>query len=241
MWLLSAKKFLVPFKDIKLFIMSQFQYEQNCAILANLMESVGIGSLEELSEIASVSGLQIRRLQYGLVYKVSVETIVKLATALQISVEQLIVKFTKPTHLSAEEAEAIGRKSSEAWQQEYQKLEQEMAQQEQTLQKQFQQASIQTIESWLIQWPTAVTAIEKNAELPAARLIPLVKPVEHLIEQWGLETIATVGEVLPLDPQWHELMKGSVEPGAMVKVRYVGYKKEGKILYKAKVSPVEES
>ena len=223
-------------------MMSQFQYEQNRAILANLMESVGISSLEELSEIAGVSGLQIRRLQHGLIYQLSVETVVKLATALQISVEQSIVKFTKPTQLSAEEALAIGREeSSQAWQQEYQKLEREMAQQKQTLQKQFQQDSIQTIESWLIQWPTAVTAIEKNPELPAARLIPLVKPVEQLIEQWGLQTIAMVGEELPYDPQWHELMKGSVEPGAMVKVRYVGYQKEDRILYKAKVSPVEET
>jgi molecular chaperone GrpE (heat shock protein) len=223
-------------------MMSQFQYEQNCAILANLMESVGIDSLEELSEIAGVSGLQIRRLQYGLVYKVSVETVVKLAAALQLSVEQLITKFTKPSQLSPEAALALKHEeSSQAWQQEYQKLEEEMAQQEQMLQNQFQQASIQTIESWLIQWPTAVTAIEKNPELPAARLIPLVKPVKQLIEQWGLETIAVVGEELPYDPQWQELMKGSVEPGAMVKVRYVGYKKEDKILYKAKVSPVEES
>ena len=219
--------------------MSQSKYEQNSLILTKLMEQVGIDSLEKLSKIAGVSGLQIRRLQYGLINKLSVETIVKLATALQISVEKLLAKFTEYTESATEESSASSQSESpQFWQQEYQKLEQEMAQQAATLNSQFQQASIQTIESWLIQWPTAVTAIKKNPDLPAARLIPLINPVQELIEKWEIEKIATVGEELTYDPQWHELMTGSVEPGAKVKVRYVGYKQKDKILYKAKVSPV---
>lgn len=219
------------------------EYEKNRVVLANLMAQVTINSLEELSKIAGISELQIRRLQYGLIEKMSVETVIKLATALQISVEELIAKFTKTPFpqretLSSAKSES---ESSQFWQQEYQKLEQKMAQQPEILNNQFQQGSIQTIESWLIQWPTAVAAIEKNPELPAARLIPLVQPVKQLVDQWGLETIATVGEELPYDPQWHELMTGSANPGTKVKVRYVGYQQGNKILYKAKVSPVEES
>lgn len=219
------------------------EYEKNRVVLANLMAQVTINSLEELSKIAGISELQIRRLQYGLIEKMSIETVIKLATALQISVEELIAKFTKTPFpqretLSSAESES---ESSQFWQQEYQKLEQKMAQQPEILNNQFQQGSIQTIESWLIQWPTAVAAIEKNPELPAARLIPLVRPVKQLVDQWGLETIATVGEELPYDPQWHELMTGSANPGTKVKVRYVGYQQGNKILYKAKVSPVEES
>lgn len=220
--------------------MSQFRYEQNRLILANLMEQVAISNIEELSEVAGVSELQIRRLQYGLIYKISVETLVKLAAALQISIEQMLAKFTNPTESSSEDySTSIHTQSPQVWQQEYQKLEQEMAQQTEMLKSQFQQTSIQAIESWLIQWPTAVAAIEKNPDLPAKRLIPLVKPVKELVEQWGIKTISTVGEELPYDPQWHELMTGSVEPGTKVQVRYVGYTQEDKILYKAKVSPVE--
>jgi transcriptional regulator with XRE-family HTH domain len=217
--------------------MSQFEYEQNCVVLADLMARVAIKSLEELSTVAGVSGLQIRRLQYGLISKMSVETVMKLASALQLSVGQLITKFTDNT-LATDNTQS---ESSQDWQQEYQQLEQEMTQQATMLNSQFQQASIQTIESWLIQWPTAVAAIEKNPELPAERLIPLVRPVKQLVEQWGLETIATVGEELAYNPQYHELMTGLVEPGTKVQVRYVGYQQENKILYKAKVSPVEES
>ncbi|WP_246141926.1 helix-turn-helix domain-containing protein, partial [Hyella patelloides] len=223
-----------------LLIMSQFRYEQNRIILASLMEQVAISNMEELSDVAGVSELQIRRLQYGLIYKISVETLVKLAAALEISIEQMLAKFTEPTESSDDDySTSIHSQPPQVWQQEYQKLEQEMAQQTEMLKSQFQQTSIQAIESWLIQWPTAVAAIEKNPELPAKRLIPLVKPVKELVEQWGIKTISTVGEELPYDPQWHELMTGSVEPGTKVKVRYVGYTKEDRILYKAKVSPVE--
>lgn len=220
--------------------MSQSRYQQNCIVLASLMEQVDIKSLEELSQVANVSGLQIRRLQYGLIYQLSVETTIKLAAALQISLEQLLFLFTEP----AKSSEALlsvkdGGKSAQIWQQEYQQLEQEMLQQAQSLKSQFQRDSIQTIESWLIQWPTAIAAIQKNPNLPAQRLIPLVKPVKELVETWGIEAIASVGEELPYNPQWHELMSGTAEPGAKIKVRYVGYKQQDKILYKAKVSPVE--
>ena len=208
------------------------------------MERVAITNLEELSKSAGVSGLQIRRLQHGLILYMSVVTILRLASTLQISVETLIAKFTDSTE-SQPDFDSVNGNSQEQspqfWQQEYQKLEQEKIQQAEVLKNEFQQATIQTIESWLIQWPTAVAAIEKNPELPAKRLIPLVKPVKQLIEQWGMETIAVVGEELPFSPQWHEPLKGSIEPGTMVKVRYVGYKQQDKILYKAKVSPIEES
>ena len=83
-----------------------------------------------------------------------------------------------------------------------------------------------------------IAAIDKNPELPAARLIPLVKPVKELIEKWGLTPISQVGAELPFDPQWHELMSGEAEPGTMVKVRYVGYQQKDRLLYKAKVSPL---
>lgn len=225
--------------------MSQSEYEQNRLVLSSLMARVAINSLEELSNVAGVPELQIRRLQYGLIGKMSVETIIKLAATFELSVEKLIANFSKliPSSEEAETSESAStqRESPQFWQQEYQQLEREMAQQAEMLNSQFQQASIQTIESWLIQWPTAVAAIEKNPELPAERLIPLVRPVKQLVEQWGLKTIATVGEELAYDPQWHELMTDSVEPGTKVKVRYVGYQQETKILYKAKVSPVEES
>ncbi len=220
--------------------MSQFSYETNRQLLQNLMQKVNISSLEELSLIAKVHRLQLIRIQRGLILNLSVRTITKIAEALQISVDQLIETFISSRETDGEELQqSVENQNIESLKQEYQRLQQQIAQQQESLQEEFQQASIHTIESWLLQWPTAVAAVRKNPQLAASRLLTLVKPVEQLVQNWKLEKIASVGEKLAFDPQWHQLMKGTAEPGELVEVRYVGYKQEDKLLYKAKVSPLE--
>ncbi|MGF1539194.1 MAG: hypothetical protein ACFCU5_01880 [Pleurocapsa sp.] len=220
--------------------MSQFSYEINRQLLQKLMQKVNISNLEELSLIAEVPRLHLIRIQRGLILNLSVRTITKIAEALQISVDRLIETFVSQTETEVEEQQESSKDPNlESLQQEYQRLQQQIAQQRESLKEEFQQVSIHTIESWLLQWPTAVAAVRKNPQLPAARLLTLVKPIEQLLEEWKLEQIASVGEKLAFDPQWHQLMKGMAEPGEMVEVRYVGYKQEDKLLYKAKVSPLE--
>ncbi len=220
--------------------MNQSSYDRNKQQLQQLMIKAEIPDLKTLTKMSGISSWQLERLQYGLMYKMSVETLLKLSSVLKVSLEQLVSTFIDSAKYPENWQPQANQDTSDFWQQEYKRLQQKMEQQKDTIQQELQQASLQTIESWLIQWPTAVAAIIKNPDLPAARLLPLVKPIEKLVSKWGLEQIAFVGEELPYDPQWHELMKGSAEPGDMVKVRYVGYKQQEKILYKAKVSPVEE-
>lgn len=219
--------------------MRQFLYEQNERLLQQLMQQAEISTIEELSEIAGISELQLTRLRYGLLPKMQVETILKLAAALKVSVDRFITTFSSQSKLPVN---PIGEGDSTALislKKEYQQLQQQLEQQKESLNQDFQQASLQILESWLLQWPTAEAAVEKNPQLPAARLLPLVKPVEKLIQQWGLEAIGFVGEELPYDPQWHELMKGTAQTGDTVKVRYIGYKQGDRLLYRAKVSPVD--
>ncbi len=220
--------------------MNQSSYDRNKQQLQQLMTQAEIPDLKTLTKMSGISSWQLERLQYGLMYKMSVETLLKLSSVLKVSLEQLVSTFIDSAKYPENWQPQANQDTSDFWQQEYKRLQQKMEQQKDTIQQELQQASLQTIESWLIQWPTAVAAIIKNPDLPAARLLPLVKPIEKLVSKWGLEQIAFVGEELPYDPQWHELMKGSAEPGDMVKVRYVGYKQQEKIFYKAKVSPVEE-
>lgn len=123
-------------------------------------------------------------------------------------------------------------------QQEYQRLQAEIEQQKETLLQEFQNSSLQQLESWLIQWPTAAVVAQKNPNLPAIKLLPLIKPVAGLLKQWGVEAIASVGEEIPYDPQSHQLLEGHAEPGEPVRVRYVGYRQGDKLLYRAKVSPM---
>ena len=224
--------------------MNQYSYETNQQLLEDLMRQVNIADIYELSEIAGVARLPIIRIQRGLILNVSVGAVARIAKALNTSVENLIDTFSDL--YSTEPAEPQTSKSTSkisdrddalaTCKQEYQKLQQEMFQQQEFLETEFQRASLETIESWLLQWPTAVTAVNKNPKLPAARLIALVEPVEQLLKQWNIKAIATVGEKVAYNPQYHQLIKGTAQIGELVEVRYVGYKQEDKLLYKAKVS-----
>ena len=218
--------------------MNQYSYETNRQLLQDLMRQVNISDIYELSEIAGVTRLPIIRIERGLILNISVKAIAKIAKALNVSVDSLIETFSEQSVTNIDK-QSKPKDALAACQQEYQKLQQEMLQQEEFLEVQFQKASLETIESWLLQWPTAVAAVQKNPQLPAKRLLALVQPIEQLLKQWNVETIAVVGEKLAYNPQYHQLIKGTAQPKELVEVRYVGYKQEGKILYKAKVSPVQ--
>ena len=219
--------------------MNQYSYETNKQLLQDLMQQVDISDLEELSQEANVARLQLIRIQRGLICNLSVGAIARIAKALNVSIDSLVETFVEQSTENVHPQKTENRDALTACQQEYQKLQQEMLQQQEFLEAEFQKASLETIESWLLQWPTAVAAVRKNPQLPAERLLTLIKPIEQLLNQWDVKTIASVGAELSYDPQYHQLLKGTAEPGELVKVRYVGYKQKDKLLYKAKVSPVE--
>jgi len=214
--------------------------------LQYLMQQVGVSSFRQLSRVSGVSERQLKRLRQGQVSQMRVETLLKLADVLQISVDQLLTLFspesispmTPPRDRTSFTPEIPAPESLDNLKQEYHRLQQQFAEQRETLLQEFQQSSVQVLESWLLQWPTAAYAITQNDQLPAIRLLPLIKPVEQLLQQWGIEAIASVGDELAYDPQWHQLMSGTVQPGELVRVRYVGYRQGDKLLYRAKVSPV---
>jgi molecular chaperone GrpE (heat shock protein) len=217
--------------------MNQDLYETNQKLLQDLMRQVNISDIDELSSVAGVARLQLIRIQRGLILNISLGAIAKIARSLNMSIDDLVATFTQQP-LSPKAPAKDNDDALAACQNEYQKLEQQMSRQRETLEAEFQQASLETIESWLLQWPTAAAAVRQNPQLPAPRLLSLVEPVEQLLKEWQVEKVARVGEELPYDPQYHQLMKGIAEPGELVKVRYVGYKQKDKLLYKAKVSPV---
>jgi DNA-binding Xre family transcriptional regulator len=209
--------------------------------LQQLMQGVGISSFKALSKTTGVSEKQLRRLRKGQVDQLRVENLLKLSQVLQVSVSELLATFSsveanKPW-LPQQETESLT-----VLKQEYQRLQQQLENQRDTLKQEFQQSSLQILESWLVQWPTAAYAAGQNQQLPAVRLLPLVRPVEQLMQEWGVEAIASVGSEIPYDPQWHQLMEGIAQPGELVKVRYTGYRlRDSKLLHRAKVSPVSNA
>jgi DNA-binding Xre family transcriptional regulator/molecular chaperone GrpE (heat shock protein) len=218
--------------------MTQASSQDYTQQLQELMQRLGVSSYKQLSRTVGVSEKQLRRLRKGQVLQMRVETLLKLSQALQVPVNELLTTFlsnSTPFQPSDARGEAI---ELDSLRQEYQRLQQQLENQREILMQEFQQSSLQVLESWLVQWPTAAYAAQQNQELPAVRLLPLVRPVEQLLQEWGVEAIASVGSELPYDPQWHQLMEGTAQPGELVKIRYTGYRLRAKLLYRAKVSPV---
>ncbi|MGB3404260.1 MAG: helix-turn-helix domain-containing protein [Microcoleaceae cyanobacterium] len=199
--------------------------------LQRLMQQAGLYSLSELSRKAGVSERQLIRLQRGLALNTRVDILLKISQGLNISLEELLLTFA-PTTVSTLQNSQSGVEL------EYQRLQQQIEQQGETLRETFQIESLQVLESWLLQWPTVAYRAQQNPQLAAVKLLPLLHPIEQLMQQWGVEAIATVGSQVAYDPQYHQLMEGNVQPGEPVLVRYTGYRYREKLLYRAKVSPV---
>lgn len=204
--------------------------------LQQMMQRVDVTSFQALSKKAGVSEKQLRRLRKGEIEQLRVEVLLKLSQTLQVSVNELLATFSVGT--TTVQSPQQNGESLSVLQQEYQKLQKQLETQRETLKQEFQQSSLQILESWLLQWPTAAYAAGQNQQLPAVRLLPLLRPVEQLMQEWGVEAIASVGSEIPYEPQWHQLMDGTAALGEVVKVRYVGYRSAGKLLYRAKVSPI---
>jgi transcriptional regulator with XRE-family HTH domain len=205
--------------------------QKNSQILQQLMQKVGISTIQDLSQVSGLSEWQIQRLQFGLLPKMSVESLLKLAAALQVSVETLLTSFLSCSLFPQDFTD------SNSTLQEYQRLEAKFTTLESDLQEKLLLWSLDILESWLIYWPTAIVAAEKNPSLPAKKIIPLVKPVQQLVESWGLQAIASVGEEIPYNPQFHQLIEGVAQEGDLVKVRNVGYRRGDQLHLKVKVSP----
>ena len=199
--------------------------------LQRLMQQAGISGDRELSQKAGVSELQLSRLRRGLALQTRADILLKISQALQISLNELLATFA-PDYVELESP------APTAIEQEYQRLQSTIAQQRSSLMQEFQLSSLQILESWMLQWPTAASTAKKNHALPAVKLLPLLRPVEQLLEHWGIESIAPVGAEMPYNPQQHQLLEGTAQPGETVKIRYTGYRQGDKLLYRAKVNLV---
>jgi molecular chaperone GrpE (heat shock protein) len=193
--------------------------------LRELMQSVGIQTYAELCQTTGVTEKVIRRLRRGAIGQMQIGTLAKIAQGLNLSAAALLAEFTRPDTAAMPDLK-----------QEYDRLQTQLTTQRETLNQEFQQITLQTLESWMLQWPTAAHAAQQNPTAPAVKLLPLVRPVENLLTQWGIAPIGQVGETIAFDPQQHQVMGPMPQPGDPVRVRYVGYRQGDRLLHRAKVS-----
>lgn len=214
--------------------MNESLYEYHRQQLQQLMTRIGCENLEDLSKLSGLSSWQLQRVRHGLIAKLSSESLVKLANALQLPVSELLAHFQLATITPQDRSAEF-----KILEQEYQNLQQKLVNQPQELEQEFQRQSLEAIESWLVQWPTAEAVARKNPELAAIKIISLVKPIMQLLQRWGVESIHSVGDHVGYNPQIHQLIDGQAEVDTPVLVRYVGYRHGEKLLYRAKVSLIK--
>ena len=207
--------------------------------LQKLMQRVGVSSYKALSKVAGVSERQLRRLRQGELQQMQVAVLLKLSQTLRVPLIELVATFSE-IELGAPitALQAQSQHSLADLKREYERSQAQLAVQRQELWQEFQHSSLQVIESWLLQWPTAAQKARENPELAAVKLLPLVRPIEQLMQQWQVEAIASVGAEVSYDPQLHQLLEGTAQPGEKVKVRYIGYRQAEKLLYRARVSHI---
>ncbi len=208
--------------------------------LRELMQPLGVASFRELSRISGISERQILHLRQGKIEQMRLDVLLKLSSVLNISLSELVNTFSGVELVTDTKSANLELSQQIAdLQTEYQRSQQQLVQQQELLQQEFQQSTVQLLESLFLQFPTAAHKAQENPQLPAVKIIPLIqKPLDKLLQSWGMEAIAVVGAEVPYNPQEHQLMDGNLAPGEIVKVRYTGYRQGDKLLYRAKVSPV---
>lgn len=209
----------------------QYLAEDRTTKLRQLMQQAGINSFRHLARSTGTSVQTIGKIRSGELATLRWQTLINISNGLQISPIELIELFgDRSIDPSRQELEIV--------RQEYQHLQQQLQQQRDTLQTEFQHQSLQILESFLTYFPTAKHAASHNPDFPASKLFPLVQSIDKLLAHWQVTVIGTVGAEIPYDPQWHQSIEGQIAPDEIVTVRYVGYRQQDKLIFRAKVSKV---
>ncbi|MGL5033842.1 MAG: nucleotide exchange factor GrpE [Microcystaceae cyanobacterium] len=206
--------------------------------LLTLLEKAGIPDLETLKQISGLSGYQVSRIQHGLLAKMSVEALIMLTKALNLPISEVLAILSPALAVTPLPIAGENLLESKGLREDYDRLKIQLEQQKEQLQGELQQQVLQTLEPWLLQWPTAAAKAQQDPAFPAQKLLPLVRPLANLLTQWQVEAIASVGAIVEFDPQHHQLMAGEQDltQGTRAIVRYVGYRQGKKLLYRAQVS-----
>jgi molecular chaperone GrpE (heat shock protein) len=199
--------------------------------LLPLMQRVGIHSFRQLAQAANVSRWQVSLLKRGQLAQMRLAVLLQLAQVLQVELADLLRSCGVTVGENPEQSSTQVNRLR----QEYERLQGQMQQQAETLKVQFQTDAIRVLESWLTYWPTAAYRVEQGEAVQAKQLLPLVKPVERLLAQWGVVALAKVGEEIPFDPQKHDLVKGVANPGELVRVQHTGYQQGDRLILRVKV------
>ncbi|NJN24081.1 MAG: helix-turn-helix domain-containing protein [Acaryochloridaceae cyanobacterium RL_2_7] len=191
--------------------------------LRDLMKPLGINSFRELCERSGVPRSQLTKIRRGQFDRIPWQSFAAIAQTLEIAVPKILRLFelidADRSHADTDSTATPSQESSK---------------------EQWQREGLEILESLMLQLPTASFAAQKNPTAPAVRLLPLLNPLEHLLESWDVERVGTVGEQTAFEPQLHQWMGPGEMPeeGSLVTFRYVGYRHGDRLLHRAKVGAI---
>ena len=192
------------------------------SVLQPLMNQAGLPTWAALSRASGVSAKQLRRVRQGQLAQLRMATLFQIAAALQMKPSELLAELNGDRDLDPSPEHPVNRSVDWPTESSYDP-------------EPLHRESLDRLESWLRYWPVAAATVAAGANVKPNALVKLVKPVEQLIESWGVEAIAAIGDRLPYNPQWHQLTAGTLEPGTPVTVISPGYRYRGKLLFRAEV------
>ncbi|WP_404790953.1 helix-turn-helix domain-containing protein [Altericista sp. CCNU0014] len=210
--------------------------------LKSCMEAVGIPSFRSLAQHSGVSRRQVDWLRQGEVQKLSVQSALQLAETLDLSFSELLHLFGTNAPVSLERGSAANPTVAPdlpemALPTDRHQSQLELENMRSHLLETFQAEVLGILESLILQWPTAAYTARQNPTISAAKLIPLAKPIEQLLQAWEIEAIAAVGQIVNYDPTVHQWIGDATPPalGQPVQVSHIGYRQRERLLYRAKV------
>lgn len=200
--------------------------------MIQLYEQMKIAQISSLRELAKRSGLsqyQINKIRRGEWDSLSLAGALRLAQVLQLSLDDLLAwTDLKPPEFQSDRSL------------DYQHLEHQLQHQATTLTTQLQRDALHQLESWLRNWPKVVYAIHHDKpDLLAAKILPLLRPLEILLQTWGVEPIGTIGDRLPYSPQEHLPLSPIETAGVLVEIQRPGYRHQGNLLFRAEVKAID--
>jgi transcriptional regulator with XRE-family HTH domain len=209
--------------------------------LRQLMKLAGISSFQILSDRTGVSRRAIDTLRKGNAATLRYADLAKIAEILQIELTELIATCITLSPNPESPNPQDPNSEINSLREEYQHMQNQLACQKQDLRSQFEREVIQQLESLILQLPSAAYAAQTNPNMLAKNILPLLRPIDVLLQKWGITAIGAVGAQVTYDPQKHEFIDGNdqgdqIEEGDMAIVRYVGYMQNEKLLYRARVS-----
>jgi transcriptional regulator with XRE-family HTH domain len=195
--------------------------------LKALMAAVGLVSWRQLAQRSGLSVGQLRCMRRQGIARVQLQQLERLAVALDVPLSTLL----QPQAPASPE---------QVFRQECDRLRLQLEQQAHSLREDFERESLTQLESWLLNWPRALAAMERNPDLPASKLVPLLQPVWKLLDHWQWQAIGQMGETVAFDPQRHSPHSGSPVPQQPVRIRCPGSEWRGRIIRRADVEVLPE-